>query len=47
MTFLHPVCHSREGGNPEDLQSKVLPQLIEKLLLLYQAMSVQRFPVQV
>ncbi len=31
MTFLHPVCHSCEGGNPEDLQSKVLPRLIEKL----------------
>jgi hypothetical protein len=28
--FLHPVCHSREGGNPEDLQSKVSPQRIEK-----------------
>jgi hypothetical protein len=31
MTLLNPVCHSREGGNPEDLLSEVLPQSIEKL----------------
>jgi len=27
MTFLHPACHSREGGNPEYLHRKYLPQL--------------------
>jgi hypothetical protein len=40
--FLHPVCHSREGRNPEYLQIENLPRFIEKIRFIFTKSFIDR-----